>query len=136
MDDVLTACKEINIHASQWYFLKAEDLYWFSWCFDQILEDWEIFMRWSVWFQYQLKWYDLLYRARLLISMWENEQKLKDTRDLVSHVHEHIFLDIICTCLLRGYFSSLSSLPVPGFAVLSICPGVLFPRWLAFRFVC
>ena len=31
--------------------------------------------------------------------MRENEQKLKDTRDLVSHVHEHILLDIICTCL-------------------------------------
>ena len=36
--------------------------------------------------------------------MWENEQKLKDTRDLVSHVHEHILLDIICIAFLEVIF--------------------------------
>ena len=76
--DVLTTFKTIKTHANQWYLQTACDLRRCSWCFEQIFEEGECFllqikcmMSASVEF--------IFYWARLIISVWDNEPKLKET---------------------------------------------------------
>ena len=63
-NDVLATCKAINTHANQRYLQKAWDFGCSSWCFEQVFEDRECF---------------LFYLAWLIISVWENEPKFKET---------------------------------------------------------
>ena len=76
--DVLKTSKTIKTHANQWYLQTACDLRRCSWCFEQIFEEGECFllqikcmMSASVEF--------IFYWARLIISVWDNEPKLKET---------------------------------------------------------
>ena len=77
-DDVLTTCKAINTHASQRYLQTAEDPRYCSWCFEQILKDWECFH-----FQMQCMLSILVeiifYCAWLIIMVWVNKPKSKET---------------------------------------------------------
>ena len=65
-------------HACQRYLQTAYDLRCCSWCCDQIFEDRECFllqMRCMMSVSVEI----IFYRTLLIISVWENEPKLKDT---------------------------------------------------------
>ena len=75
-DDVLTTCDKT--HASQRYLQAAEDLRCCSWCFEQILEDRECFLlqrKCAMSASVEI----IFFWAWLIILVWENEPKLKET---------------------------------------------------------
>ena len=77
-DDVPTTCKAISTHASQRYLQTAEDLCCCSWCFEQIFEDRKSFllqMKCAMSASVEI----IFFWAWLIILVWENEPKLKET---------------------------------------------------------
>ena len=75
-DDVLTTCDKT--HVSQRYLQAAEDLRCCSWCFEQIFEDRESFLlqrKCAMSASVEI----IFFWAWLIILVWENEPKLKET---------------------------------------------------------
>ena len=75
-DDVLTACDKT--HPSQRYLQAAEDLRCCSWCNEQIFEDRESFLlqrKCAMSASVEI----IFFWAWLIILVWENEPKLKET---------------------------------------------------------
>ena len=67
------------MHARQWYLLKAQNFHCCSWCFEQIFCYREYFLL-QVRCMMSASVEIIFYWAWIVISVWENEPKLKKTR--------------------------------------------------------
>ena len=89
-DDFLTTCDET--HASQRYLQAAEDLRWSSWYEEQIFDDRESFL-----LQRKCAMSELVeiifFRAWLIILVWENEPKLKETTVNYFELRHHQWIE-------------------------------------------